>query len=578
MPDLSFDQAYARLRSTMSDADFQEVERHGEVDGYGLPTGNKVASVVCYEPRLTNAIRKIGGWTFLVDNRFVAGAARKIAMMWLLHKGGARYGELELMRALRHCFKRFYAESLVTLATPPIGRALLLESVVFERRFMSELARHCAEASDSEASRFNSAAHETARNSVLICQRHEMAHALLSLPGEGIIDNAAKLLDGIVQPAIRRLIESGNAALAEEVFCDAFALHSIVRLDEKYARIGPGGESFYDALHLDEVRAAYFCYVVTMRLGEIWFQALHDARAGWDAAEQGTSRPERPPLPLEAQARERARLVSALVLRYIRSKNGDIHERNVYYFGPQYEQLLIQASTNVDRLSDVDELAIVAEPDREIARYLTAATWLSTSTSRYLIDAARYSELNEWARPDHPAEPEEEPPATVEAALRSTRQVTQASATAETFWKAMKGFYAEYAKVFDAIVADLLYGTALKEGTLDRLTAFKDDVCARLDAFGRDEDVYSSLLAKDYCEGARADAERRIAETHLVLLTIMRRALPGDTECAFSMSVKERLSCLEGYAARNHGANVAAFAALLIPELEAGRVVPTTPL
>ena len=113
MADLSFGDAYHWLCSTLVDAEIEGVEKHGDIDSYGLPTGRKVASVTCYEPRLSNAVREIGGWTFLIDNRFITTAVQKIAMMWLQHKGGTQYGEPALTRALRHCFKRFYAESLV---------------------------------------------------------------------------------------------------------------------------------------------------------------------------------------------------------------------------------------------------------------------------------------------------------------------------------------------------------------------------------------------------------------------------------------------------------------------------------
>ena len=562
MPELQFEEAYARLRSTMPDAEFLEVKKHGDVDKYGLPTGKKVATVVCFEPKLTNALRPIGDWIFLIDNRFIVNAVQKIAMVWLMHRGGLRYGELELMRALRHCFKRFYAESLVALATPPIGRALLIESVAFERRFIEALAQHSADANTEDSNSFNSDSLELARQAFFICQRHEMAHYLLRMPGECILENSAKLLDGALEPAIRNLIDSGQASLAEEAYCDALALDSIVHTESYYSELGPIGGMIY----LEQVTAAFFCYTIVIELSKVWFLALQDARNGWDAAEETMSRPERPRLPLEAQATERSNLVSNLVRQYVAARNGDIRDTHRrFFFNFSSHNLIAGASANLESLSEVDEIASATNADREIARYLTLATLWTTGTSHYLINLVQQREWLGWARYDEPVEATQ--PLTTDESLRSSLKVAKAL-SAETFWEAMRGLYGEFAKVFDAIVEDLLYKSKPEDGTLARLQAFVEDLVMRIDAFGKDNETFSSADWGPYCEGVRTEHKRKVFESRLILLSLMRRSLSPDNGAAFEIPVKLRLSCLEEYAKRNRGANVAAFASILIPEWE----------
>jgi len=573
MADLSFDQACARLRSTMPDAEIHEVERHGEIDEYGLPTGQKVASVVCYDARLSNSVRKIGGWTFLIDNRFISFAVQKVAMIWLVHRGGTRYGEQKLVKALRHCFKRFYAESLVALGTPPVGRAMLVESILFERSYMDEVLRHSASATNVDASTFNSTTFELARQAIWICQRHEMAHFLLSEPGETLIDNSRKLLDGIMEPAFQHLLDNGNTGLAEEAFCDAFALHSIVRKEDYYESLVPDA-SLYDAVHLDEVRAASFCYLITMQLGRTWFRALQDARAGWDAAETGAARPEHDRLELDVQAHQRAHLVSSMVDLYIRSRGGDVHSRDPrFYFNPRCDQLIAQAASNLDALAPDDENASVTGPERELARFLASTMWLSTDTSRSLIDAGRTRELGGWARLDTPDEPK--PAGRVEDYRNARAEYVAAHAAADRFRMAATTCFAEYTEVFDAIVAEVLSGGIPRAGTTERLETFKTDLCARIESYGRDEEIYAEILASNYSDADRTQTLLKVLEAHLILLTIMRRSLPNGASIAFDVPIRERLLCVEAYAARNRGANVAAFAALVLPELEVSPVAPT---
>lgn len=571
--ELPFDEACAKLRSTMPDAEIYEFERYGEKDRYGLPTDLRVVSVSCYEPRLTNSVRKIGNWTFLIDNRFISFHVQKIAGMWLLHQGGRKFGELELMRSLRYCFKRFYAESLVSLGSPPLGRSLLLESILFERGFYNQLLAHPTAIPELESSRFYEKLNEAARNAILICQRHELGHYLLSLPGEHILDNAAKILDGAVVPLLQTLIAEGMQMMAEEVFCDAFALNSIIRLETDYPYVSGLGHYGYSELHLDEVRSAYFCYSIMMELSRLWFRAFKDARLGWDPAEQPGERPAEERLLLESQGADRDYYITNFINNYVRSKNGELHDREAgFYFALRFEQLLSKAARDIEQINESDDLSGISRPEREIARYLAAATWFSEDTSKYLVEVSRLREFDGWLPIDEQFIAEEHPETETPIASNLRADIDASTAT-NHFWNTMKSIYNEYAEAFDAIVADIIFKQVPAEGTLQRIETFKTATLQQMEDFGNGDQIYQMPEVKNYTEGCRIDWKKKLLDLHILLLTLMIR-LQKDTP--FTQTVAERLSFLEAYAARNQGANVAAFASILIPELAIGQLMPTT--
>ncbi|HVW94843.1 MAG TPA: hypothetical protein VHA56_02580 [Mucilaginibacter sp.] len=573
---LSFNEACAKLRSTMPEAEFYEFERYGEKDRYGLPVNLQVVSVSCYEPRLTNAVRKIGNWTFLIDNRFISFHVQKIAGMWLLHEGGRKFGERKLMRSLRYCFKRFFAESLVSLGSPPLGRSLLLESILFERGFYNELQAHLTAIAESESSMFFEKSNEAARNAILICQRHELGHYLLSLPGENMLDRAAKILDGAIVPLLQNLISEGNRLIAEEIFCDAFALNSIIRLERDYPYVSGIGHFGYSALHLDEVRSAYFCYSVMMELSRVWFRAFKDARADWDPAEQSGERPDEERLPLEVQGTDRAYYITQFVNTYILSKNGNLHDREAgFYFALRFEQLLSKAAWDIERVSESDELSGITRQEREIARFLTAATWFSEDTNKYLVQVSRLREFDGWLPIDEPPETEEAPIAETSTTSHLAAEV-DASAAADHFWNSMKYIYHGYAQVFDAILADIIFKQIPAEGTVQRVETFKTATLQQMEEFGHDDQIYQEPSIKNYIDRCRLEWRKKLMDLHLLLLTLISRTISPQKKLPFSQTIAERLSFLEAYATRNQGANIAAFASILIPELETGQLMPTT--
>lgn len=566
MSGLSFDAAYLLLQSTMPDAQFYEVERHGDTDRYGLPTGEQVATVTCFEPRLTNAVRRIGGWTFFIDNRFISTTVHKIAAMWLIHEGGAKYGELELMRSLRYFFKRFYADSLVTLGTPPAGRALLIESVVFEKEFMNVLLSYTSDVSDPKVSDFNRRSFDIARHSILISQRHEIGHYLLSLPGASVLEHAVNILDGTATPYIEQLISEGSPLLAEEVFCDAFALNSIVRTEADYKAIEMGDA--YPGLHLDEVRSANFCYTIMMQLSRIWFQATLDARANRDPADflcypEGDYHHS-----LYAQSNERASNVSWIVNNYIRKKGGDIYIGGVdFHYHRRFEQLIRSSASNLTNLSDSDELSIIDVQQREIARFLASSMWLSQSTSKFLVEVGYSRELDGWVRLD------EEPMVSEEESLRQ-QTITDAidednanSIAHSRFSMALEKIYDDYSKVFDAILSDISRVGIPDDGTIPRLRAFIEQIFTQIDELATNEEVHNNRLSRAYMNKKLADMRVKIQKKQVIVATMIRNTISTGNKIAFSESIAERLEYLEEYAQRNQGKNVAALTSILIPEL-----------
>lgn len=560
---LTFEQAVARLKSTMPRAEYYEFEKQGNVDQYGLPTGMQAVAVTCFEPRLTTAVRNIGGWTFLIDNRFLSHTVHKVAMTWFIHNGGLKYGEQELLKSLRYCFKRFYAECLVALAEPPLGRALLWESVIFERQYSNELYLFPFQSTNKEASRFNGRSYKFATLAIQLTQRHELGHYLLSVPGEDILSNAGKLFDGQAMPRIQELMDEGNVRLAEEVFCDAFALNSMIRTEADYEAVEAGFA--YSFLHLDEVKSAYFCYLILMQLSKIYFRAQQDARAGWDGAENKTARPAYVITPLQEQIEERSRSIARIIYQYTGSKKASIHKRdNDLYFNPHYDYLLSKAAANLELLNDADELSVTSEADREMARFLSTTMWLPKANSYYFIYVALHRELNGWMRQEEPEEATQAP-ASDEGAADSDSEEKMDIYFYSHYEKQLQEIFDSYLDVFDAIVADIIHNGKAAAGTSERLEAFKNDLMAKIEAVSIQDENHQAILIKQ-CLACK----KKIMELHLLVLTLMRRALAPNENMHFDSSIQERLSFLEEYAIRHQGKNVAAFTSILIPELKSG--------
>lgn len=560
---LTFEQAVSRLKSTMPEAEYYEFEKQGEVDQYGLPTGRQAATVTCFEPRLTTAVRNIGGWTFLIDNRFLSHTVHKVAMTWFIHNGGLKYGEQELLRSLRYCFKRFYAECLVALAEPPIGRALLWESVIFERQHSNELYLYPFQSTDKDASGFSNRSYKFAALAVQLTQRHELGHYLLSVPGEDILSNASKLFDGQAVQRIRELMDEGNVRLAEELFCDAFALNSIIRTEADYEAVDAGYA--YSILHLDEVRAAYFCYVILMHLSKIYFRAQQDARAGWDGAEHKTARPAYVTSPLQEQIEERYRSIARIIYQYTGSKKANIHKReDDLYFNPHYDYLLSKAAANLELLNDADELSTTGEAEREMARFLSTTMWLPKANSHYFIYVALHRELNGWMRQEE-TEDDTQAPTSNESTTDADSEEKMDIYFAFRYEKQLQEIFDSYLNVFDAIVADIIHKGKAAEGISGRLQAFKNELMEKINAVSLQEEKHRSTLISQ-CLACK----KKIMELHLLVLTLIRRALAPNDNMHFDSSVQERLSYLEEYAIRHQGKNVAAFTSMLIPELQTG--------
>jgi hypothetical protein len=264
MKKLEFEVAFQRFKRTVPGViDFTHERLAAGPDREELD-GTCLDVVRYYQPRLNTHLRTIGGWTFLAENLFLSEHVGRIFFVWWWFGGGMTTGNEPLMRALQHCFKRFYAESALAECNTVTARALLIEATVFERELLKPLEQQIK--NDEKIQELNDAFGRCAQ---FIGRYHEIGHFSLQATGKDIIELGAGLFDGIAITKITGLVESGRHELAEEVFCDLLALQSAIALSDS-PLIG-----LEMALR---IKLAMFCHACVSYLSHVNFSARVDAR------------------------------------------------------------------------------------------------------------------------------------------------------------------------------------------------------------------------------------------------------------------------------------------------------------
>ncbi|WP_457325142.1 hypothetical protein, partial [Roseateles sp. P5_E11] len=171
MSSLTFEQAFRRFKLTLPDvADF--FHERVPISAEGAPVDGEAIEVVSYfQHRLNTHIRTIGGWIFLAENGFLSEHVGRIFLAWRWFEGGMLMQNEPLNVAMKHCFKRFYAECALAECNTIAARALLIEAVVFERGILKELEQRRKD--DQELENFAAA---FVRCAQFIGFNHEMGH------------------------------------------------------------------------------------------------------------------------------------------------------------------------------------------------------------------------------------------------------------------------------------------------------------------------------------------------------------------------------------------------------------------
>jgi hypothetical protein len=225
MPSTPFEAALSRLRMLVPHARFIQsgVVPAGRAEGEAAEQSFQYVSL--YEHRIGNSIRPISGYTFILANGFLTSHAYNIALAWVWNHRGRDSTRLEA--ALRHNYKKFFAESVLARTNCLIGRAMLIETLIYEQDLMAPM--FSAVASDPELKKL---AEDIANATTRLASLHELAHYFLRRDEIGFRAHVAGLFGGTLGAVLDESAAKYGPGFAEELLCDAFAAHQAITSDE----------------------------------------------------------------------------------------------------------------------------------------------------------------------------------------------------------------------------------------------------------------------------------------------------------------------------------------------------------
>jgi len=173
MSDAVLNKAVARLSSiTPAKARFFRV---GEVAAGRLEdelADQKFYYVSLYDHCIGMAFRRINGINFIISNTFLSSHAYNLALTFTWRQGGGAEARKDVrLAALRHNYKKFFAECVLRTRNRLIGRAMLLETILYEQDLVAPMFG--AARSDPK---WGEKARDIARLMTYLPSHHELVH------------------------------------------------------------------------------------------------------------------------------------------------------------------------------------------------------------------------------------------------------------------------------------------------------------------------------------------------------------------------------------------------------------------
>ncbi|HEX9965994.1 MAG TPA: hypothetical protein VGB04_13545 [Allosphingosinicella sp.] len=277
------EQAHELLRSTFPEGRFF---RHAPIEAGRFTheqADQQFVLVSIYEHRLSTHFREVGGWPFIITNGFLSSHAYNLALVWLWHRAGSRAGPDALKVALRHNYKKFYAEAALGERNCLIGRAMLIETLLDQDEVMEPIF---ADASMDPV--LTKRVGELQSVTGQIASHHEAGHYFISR-GISPVELSGELLEGLARPAVTRLRTEAGPQLAEEVLCDLLALNFAIH-DETTA--------LADYPRLTRLRIAVLAFLLYGDLATLGFSARFSARQSHDVVALGSELRSKEPIDL----------------------------------------------------------------------------------------------------------------------------------------------------------------------------------------------------------------------------------------------------------------------------------------
>lgn len=376
MKKLTFDEAFRRLKLTLPGvSDFRHESSKIRTAGDTVST---VEVVRYFQHRLNTHVRTIGGWTFLAENAFLSKHVGRIFLAWV-HHGGTKVSNSPLEAAMRHCFKRFYAECALAECNTVGARSLLIEAALFEKELLRPIYDQVRD--DPNAGLL---ARTFVRSAQFIAYHHEIGHIAYRSFGAPPDHIADALFEGVATPRVSELRAEGQSELAEEVYCDLYALHELIT--SPTSPLHPLDPQF-------KSRLALFGFVCVAYLSLLSFGARSDARR------ERLGLP--PPSPIEKDAfqaassfiMKRMSIAEDEVKRYA-DKNGMALYGKSNGFNFVYSPVSLFLETLVTyrdvRPSTDPSSSLCSAEDRDLAKFLALAMANDDRTAQYLL----------WCSPD----------------------------------------------------------------------------------------------------------------------------------------------------------------------------------
>ncbi len=177
-------------------------------DGYYL--------VSLYDTKIASNVLETPVGLVIVDNSYLSSFANNLMTCWFVC--ATKHTGLDLPGLLKHNFKKFFAEQLLSKANRRISRALFLETLLYEQKQMAPV--FAAKAATPELARLADVSAEIISSLVRF---HELGHYFFKKHPNRWHEVFEPFGD-VVRPFVEQVKRTRTARISEEFECDVVAI------------------------------------------------------------------------------------------------------------------------------------------------------------------------------------------------------------------------------------------------------------------------------------------------------------------------------------------------------------------
>jgi hypothetical protein len=224
---VKLDRAIKSLRACHPRARFFQVGEVAAGQTDNEDEEQKFHYVSLYEHKITNSFEPLRGHLFIISNGFLASHIYNFALVWIWYNCFENKSSEWLDAALRHNMKKFFAECLLAERNILMGRALLIETLMYEQDLMKPIF-----SAIEEKPTLKQIAEDLAYLMSITISHHELGHYFLHRSVNESRKHFMSFFSGKLKLLIDKVFDSfeqeSAEAISEEIICDAVAAnHSI---------------------------------------------------------------------------------------------------------------------------------------------------------------------------------------------------------------------------------------------------------------------------------------------------------------------------------------------------------------